>query len=47
MINKSLEKKAIYDLQDVEWMGKEIRAYKADQRDRFPLRKRSYYNKDN
>tara|TARA_A100000164_G_scaffold367370_1_gene389264 strand:- start:348 stop:644 length:297 start_codon:yes stop_codon:yes gene_type:complete len=34
MTNKSSEKTAIEDLQDVEWMGREIRVYKADQRDR-------------
>ena len=45
MINKSVEKNAINDLQDVEWMGREIRVYKADQRDRSPMRKRRYYNK--
>ena len=47
MINKSVEKNAINDLQDVEWMGREIRVYKADQKDRSPIRNRLYYNKKN
>ena len=45
MINKSAEKNAIDDLQDVEWMGREIRVYEADQRDRSPKRNRRYGNK--
>ena len=42
MINKSAEKNAIDDLQDVEWMGREIRVYEAHQRDRSPMRNRRY-----
>ena len=45
MINKSAEKNAINDLQDVEWMGREIRVYEADQKDRSPMRNRRYDNK--
>ena len=45
MINKSAEKNAIDDLQDVEWMGREIRVYKAEQKDSFPRKKRGYENK--
>ena len=45
MINKSAEKNAIDDLQDVEWMGREIRVYEADQRDRPPMRNKRYNNK--
>ena len=36
MTNESKEKTAIDDLQDVEWMGREIRVYKAEQRVRSP-----------
>ena len=45
MINKSAEKNAIDDLQDVEWMGREIRVYEADQKDRTPMRNVRYDNK--
>ena len=45
MINKSAEKNAIDDLQDIEWMGREIRVYEADQKDRTPMKNRSYNNK--
>ena len=45
MISNSSEKTAIDDLQDVEWMGREIRVYKAQQRDRSPRRNRGYENK--
>ena len=45
MINKNAEKNAIDDLQDVEWMGREIRVYEADQKDRSPMRNRRYDNK--
>ena len=45
MINKRGEKNAIDDLQDVEWMGREIRVYEADQKDRSPMRNRRYNNK--
>ena len=34
MISESSEKNAIDDLQDVEWMGREIRVNKAEQKDR-------------
>ena len=34
MTNESSEKTAIDDLQDVEWMGREIRVNKAEQKDR-------------
>ena len=44
MINKRAETNAIYDLQDVEWMGREIRVYEADQKDRNPMRNRRYEN---
>ncbi len=33
MTNESSEKNAIDDLQDVEWMGREIRVFKADKKD--------------
>ncbi len=45
MINKSAEKNAIDDLQDVEWMGREIRVYEADQRDRSPMKNKRHNNK--
>ena len=45
MINKSAEKNAIDDLQDIEWMGREIRVYEADQKDRTPMKNRRYNNK--
>ena len=34
MSNQSSEETAIDDLQDVEWMGRAIRVYKAEQKDR-------------
>ena len=34
MTTESLEKTAIDDLQDVEWMGREIRVNNAEQKDR-------------
>ena len=40
LINESSEKTAIDDLQDVEWMGREIRVYKSEQRDRYPRKNR-------
>ena len=46
MNNDSLEKNAINDLQDVEWMGREIRVYKAEQRARSPRSNRRYENKN-
>ena len=45
MVNKSAEKNAIDDLQDVEWMGREIRVYEAERRDRYPRRNRRYDKK--
>ena len=47
MIKKSAEKNAIDDLQDVEWMGREIRVYEADQKAISPMRNRRYENKKN
>ena len=45
MTSENSEQNAINDLQDVEWMGREIRVYKAEQKDRFPRNKRGYENK--
>ena len=42
MTSESSEKTAIDDLQDVEWMGREIRVYKAEQRDRSSTKNRRY-----
>ena len=36
MTSESSEKTAIDDLQDVEWMGREIRVNKAEQKQRYP-----------
>ncbi len=47
MTNISSEKTAIDDLQDVEWMGREIRVYEAEQRDRSPRGNRSYDKRKN
>ena len=47
MIKNSSEKTAIEDLQDVEWMGREIRVYEAEQKDRSPRGNRRYENKKN
>ncbi len=47
MTDESSEKIAIDDLQDVEWMGREIRVFKAEQKDRSPRKKRRYQNKKN
>lgn len=44
MNNDSLEKNAINDLQDVEWMGREIRVYKAKRINRSSRSNRSSYN---
>ena len=44
MTSESSEKTAIYDLQDVEWMGREIRVNKADQKDRSRKNSRHYGN---
>ena len=45
IINNSSEKKCHYDLQDVEWMGKNIRVYQSEQRARSSWRNRLYENK--
>jgi len=45
MISESSEKKAIDDLQDIEWMGREIRVYKSQKRDNYPRQNRRYDNK--
>tara|TARA_B100001778_G_C18215142_1_gene461848 strand:+ start:205 stop:495 length:291 start_codon:yes stop_codon:yes gene_type:complete len=47
MINNNSEKNAIDDLQDVEWMGREIRVYEAEQKDRSPRGNRHHINKRN
>ena len=44
MSDQSTEQTAIDDLQDVEWMGREIRVYKAEQRDRSSKKNRRYGN---
>tara|TARA_S200000501_G_C20190060_1_gene468247 strand:- start:212 stop:343 length:132 start_codon:yes stop_codon:yes gene_type:complete len=43
MYNQSSVQTSIDDLQDVEWMGREIRVYKAVQRDRLHKKDRSYH----
>ena len=45
MINTNSEKKAIDDLQDVEWMGREIRVYEAEKRNRSHRSSRRFGNK--
>ena len=45
MSNQSSEKTAIDDLQDVEWMGREIRVYKAKPRDRSSKKNQRFENK--
>ena len=45
MTSESSEKTAIEDLQDVEWMGREIRVNKAEQKDRSQRNNRRYGNK--
>ena len=47
MKNNSSEKTAINDLQDVEWMGREIRVYEAEPRDSSPRGNRRYDNRKN
>ena len=47
MNSESSEKAAIDDLQDVEWMGREIRVNKAEQKDRSRRNNRRYDNKNN
>ena len=44
MTSESSEKTAIDDLQDVEWMGREIRVNKAEQKDRSRKNSRHYGN---
>ena len=41
MTSESSEKTAIDDLQDIEWMGREIRVNKAEQKDRIRRKKTS------
>jgi len=41
------EKKAIDDLQDVEWMGREIRVNEAEKRDRPNNKKYKKFNRNN
>ena len=41
------EKKAIDDLQDVEWMGREIRVNEAEKRDRPSNKKYNKFNRNN
>ena len=47
MTSESSEKTAIDDLQDVEWMGREIRVNKAEQKDRSKKKNRPYGSKNN
>tara|TARA_B100001063_G_scaffold122355_1_gene114298 strand:- start:174 stop:464 length:291 start_codon:yes stop_codon:yes gene_type:complete len=47
MNSESSEKTAINDLQDVEWMGREIRVNKAEQKDRSRRNNRRYDSKNN
>jgi len=47
MNSESSEKAAIDDLQDVEWMGREIRVNKAEQKDRSRRNNRRYEIKNN
>ena len=47
MTSESSEKTAIDDLQDVEWMGREIRVNKAEQKDRSQRNNRRYGNRNN
>ena len=42
MTRESSEKTAIDDLQDVEWMGREIRVNKAEQKDRSRRKSRHH-----
>ena len=44
MNSESSEKTAIDDLQDVEWMGREIRVNKAEQKDRYRKNSRHHGN---
>ena len=47
MNSESSENTAIDDLQDVEWMGREIRVNKAEQKDRSRRNNRRYDSKNN
>ena len=47
MNSESSEKTAIDDLQDVEWMGREIRVNKAEQKDRFRRNNRHHGSRNN
>jgi RNA recognition motif-containing protein len=45
--DQNSEKKAIDDLQDVEWMGREIRVNMAEKRDRPNNKKYNKFNRNN
>ena len=45
--DQNSEKKAIDDLQDVEWMGREIRVNEAEKRDRPNNKKYNKFNRNN
>ena len=47
MTNQNSEQTAIDDLQDVEWMGREIRVYKAEQKDHSRRNNISYKKRKN
>ena len=47
MTSENSEKTAIDDLQDVEWMGREIRVYKAKQKDRSTRNNRYHGSRNN
>ena len=47
MTSESSEKTAIDDLQDVEWMGREIRVNKAEQKDRSRRNNRHHDSRNN
>ena len=47
MNSESSEKTAIEDLQDVEWMGREIRVNKAEQKDRSRRNNRHHGSRNN
>ena len=45
--DQNSEKKAIDDLQDVEWMGREIRVNEAEKRNGPNNKKRNQFNRNN
>ena len=47
MKSKSSEEKAIDDLQDVEWMGREIRVNNAEKKDRYRGKNGRFNTKNN